>query len=1134
MNRLRYLHVNPMPLPGILRKICTEIAILLIFLALGSPAIATNQTDPVAATPKTAVGTALVIYTSPTIVLQTLERGQAPQMATWSKDDKYVIVVLENSSVPSTKRESGIGQTLVVWEIATGHILHRERVPSGSNDETMRLNQLSIDEYGKVRLSVVLQTKGSPTCRKRTLTYRPGGSESWDYGFRPDDEGPCEVKKSDYPRSHGGNLRLMDTSRGLAVFDESKGGTLVQVLEKPELIIIGDAELSPDGRWLAMNMARARQSEKYTTNIILFDILSSNYGPAISIGSRESYDHVLWMGPNQILLPEREEREGAYLFDTRTGKQIEPRIEGHCRLTPLDEQTLVGSAHANCFWPEAGESRTGPQGLRRYVLGQGWQNLNEDDFKGRVIDKIAASPDRKSLAVLTRNRKTQKTIGERHILIIDTGSGQLTNQTLLDRPEYGSDGRIFDEGPVDAQGRRPIIWGDKTSFAWSHDGRRIFFSTEKGRRYHWQPAPELPIEFTAEQAPINPLSWRRIDDQTEDWIDFDEVAGTVTKVEIAPGWKNGLRKFDLNENVVGAGLIPQYGFSWEMTANGGLFVRDVSASGNDSRKYGFRTLFLDNRRFLTIGGTDDQQGDSSYDTNLQADTDLVRWEWRNQPFSSFGPQTFMRDNFQPQLAKRYLECSRAYTCDQITRKSMNMRNINTTLPSVTIDRIVAEPTPNMATVTMTIREGLRTNREDRRLYDDNNKTRSGIYNLRLFRNGALVGQFPEVNEEKIGREITSWRDANRLKPGPDGTVKVTLRTALPTATESTELTFTAYAFNEDRIKSETAKQSYVAPAVANPRKRRAFIISIGIDEYVQSRLALRFAAADARIISERLAAIPDYQVATVALLGTKVDSKPLHISKDMIAATLGILAGAPRDAALKRLAAMGVDARTLKKVAALDKATPDDIVIISYAGHGWADKQGNFYLIPSDGLWPDDKPEPVIPSLLSTATTTNWLRQIDAGEIAFIIDACHAGASVDAGGFKPGPMGDPGLGQLAFDKGIRILAATQGGDVAIEDASKGHGLLTYALVQEGLTESGGKADLDGNGAILLDEWLGYGVKQTTSLVDQATVQARDRTDDSGFSFPNRDRIRKEQSVQQPSLFDFNGKASGVVLKTGIK
>lgn len=1117
MNRLRYLLVNPMPLPGILRNICTGIAILLIFLALGSPAIAMNQTDPVTERPKSAVGPALLVYTSPTIVLQTMGQDQKPLLAAWSRDDKYVIVLLDGSP-----------QTLVLWEMATGHIVHREPIPAGKDDETMRLNELSIDEDGKVRLSVVLQTNGSPICRIRTMNYRPGRSESWFVGFRPDDEGPCEVKEPDFPKSHGGDLYLMNAYRGLVAYDNSKEGGFVQVLEKPAPLLVTDAKLSPDGRWLAMKTNMARVREKYGSSFLLFDIVTSTYGTAFGIGSYEHhYIHVLWMGPNQILLPERDDKGGAYLLDARTGKQIGPLIEGHCRLTPLDEQTLVGSAYANCFGPEAGDYPTGPQGLRRYVVGQGWQNLNEADFKNRVIERIAASPDRKSVAVLTRTRKAQNTDEQRHILIVDTVSGNLVAQTLLDRLEHESEGQKFPAAPADAQAQNPIMSDHWSYFAWSPDGSRILAKARSGRRFHWKPGAELPIEFTEKQAPINPLTWKRSDNGNEFWIDYDEVAGTVTKVEIGPSWKNGLRSINLNASVVGAGLIPQYGYSWEMTSGGTLFVRNLRDQYDSRTSDGFRTQILDDRRYLTIGGVNDQQGDSSYDTNLPADTDLVRWEWRNQPFSSFGPQTFMRDNFQPQLAKLYLECSRTYTCDQTVRQSENMKNINTTLPSVTINSIVAGPKLNMAKVSVTIREGLRPDVA-------NGKTRSGIYNLRLFRNGALVGQFPEVNEEKIGREITSWRDANRLKPGPDGTVKVTLQAALPTATESTELTFTAYAFNEDRIKSETAKQSYVAPAVANPRKRRAFIVTIGIDEYVQSRLALRFAAADARIISERLAAIPDYHVTTVALLGTKTGGKPLHISKDMIAATLGILAGAPRDAALKRLAAMGVDAPTLKKVAALDKATPDDIVIISYAGHGWADKQGNFYLIPADGLWPDDQPEPVTSSLLSTATTTNWLRQIDAGEIAFIIDACHAGASVDAGGFKPGPMGDPGLGQLAFDKGIRILAATQGGDVAIEDASKGHGLLTYALVQEGLTESGGKADLDGNGAILLDEWLGYGVKQTTSLVDQATVQTRDGADDSAFSFPNRDRTRKEQSVQQPSLFDFTGKPSAVVLKTGLK
>ena len=49
----------------------------------------------------------------------------------------------------------------------------------------------------------------------------------------------------------------------------------------------------------------------------------------------------------------------------------------------------------------------------------------------------------------------------------------------------------------------------------------------------------------------------------------------------------------------------------------------------------------------------------------------------------------------------------------------------------------------------------------------------------------------------------------------------------------------------------------------------------------------------------------------------------------------------------------------------------------------------------------------------------------NAADIALIIDACHSGATVDSGSFKPGPLGDAGLGQLAYDKGIRILAATQ-------------------------------------------------------------------------------------------------------------
>jgi hypothetical protein len=48
-------------------------------------------------------------------------------------------------------------------------------------------------------------------------------------------------------------------------------------------------------------------------------------------------------------------------------------------------------------------------------------------------------------------------------------------------------------------------------------------------------------------------------------------------------------------------------------------------------------------------------------------------------------------------------------------------------------------------------------------------------------------------------------------------------------------------------------------------------------------------------------------------------------------------------------------------------------------------------------------------------------------------------------------MGSRGLGQLAYDKGMRVLAASKAQEAAIERGGRiQQGLLTYALVQEGL------------------------------------------------------------------------------------
>jgi hypothetical protein len=126
---------------------------------------------------------------------------------------------------------------------------------------------------------------------------------------------------------------------------------------------------------------------------------------------------------------------------------------------------------------------------------------------------------------------------------------------------------------------------------------------------------------------------------------------------------------------------------------------------------------------------------------------------------------------------------------------------------------------------------------------------------------------------------------------------------------------------------------------------------------------------------------------------------------------------------------------------------------------------------------------------LDTGTLSDWIREVDVGEMALIIDACESASAIQAAGFKPGPMGDRGLGQLAYDKGIQVLAASRGS--AYESSDLQHGVLHYALVQRGLRE--GDAREDPLAGITLRGWLKYGERE------------------GRWVFPG---------LQQPLLFDF--------------
>jgi uncharacterized caspase-like protein len=164
-----------------------------------------------------------------------------------------------------------------------------------------------------------------------------------------------------------------------------------------------------------------------------------------------------------------------------------------------------------------------------------------------------------------------------------------------------------------------------------------------------------------------------------------------------------------------------------------------------------------------------------------------------------------------------------------------------------------------------------------------------------------------------------------------------------------------------------------------------------------------------------------------------------------------------------------------------------------------------------------------------------WLRDIDAGEMVMIVDASHSAASVEGTGFKPGPMGSRGLGQLAYDKGIRIITASHADDVAIESAKIRHRLLTYALVHGGLAAAQAEFRPQDQ-TILLSEWLKCADERVPALyaeVRSGKLQnfgKADHTRDAKIVELGGSVKQEKSHLEQPALFDCSKRQRDTVLQ----
>lgn len=166
-------------------------------------------------------------------------------------------------------------------------------------------------------------------------------------------------------------------------------------------------------------------------------------------------------------------------------------------------------------------------------------------------------------------------------------------------------------------------------------------------------------------------------------------------------------------------------------------------------------------------------------------------------------------------------------------------------------------------------------------------------------------------------------------------------------------------------------------------------------------------------------------------------------------------------------------------------AQPEDAVIIYFSGHGMADKE-RFYLVPHDlgyrgprATLGADGLAQIFANSISDVELEAALTSLDADQLLLVIDACQSGQALSTNEIRRGPMNIRGLAQLAYEKGMYILTASQSDEAAFESAKLKHSYLAFALIEEGIKR--GSADTDGDGQILLQEWFAYATERVPQI-----------------------------------------------------
>ena len=274
---------------------------------------------------------------------------------------------------------------------------------------------------------------------------------------------------------------------------------------------------------------------------------------------------------------------------------------------------------------------------------------------------------------------------------------------------------------------------------------------------------------------------------------------------------------------------------------------------------------------------------------------------------------------------------------------------------------------------------------------------------------------------------------------------------------------TVLAYNGENLINWSEIKTHITSTFKPVRKPQLHAVVVGIDEYGQDSLKLRYAVADARAMAEKLRSQGPklYDRVSLKLLDTKGQTGKRAI--------LDALESVKKD------------------------VHPEDLFVFYVAAHGIYEEPAGYYMLTSDVKLKSA----ITQDSLSADDLHRAIGGIGAQKKLILLDTCHSGRGLDAGKL----IGKRGLDDMLMVKrlnrksGAVVLAAAESQEQALE-GFEGHGLFTYAVL-EALS---GKADTDKDDWISTAELQGYVEKRTLELSEKLFKVGQSATPSTQGSF----------------------------------